>query len=167
MRIRPATAEDAASIAAVDVASWQAAYRGLMPDQYLDALSFEQREADWQRRLLGVDARRGRRTYVADDDQITGFVRLGPNPDDPSGGFVFLLYVLPTHWRTGVGTSLMAAADAALRDMGFGSATLGVLEANHRARLFYERLGWRTDGSRQSDTYGGRELAVLRYTRSV
>ncbi|MGD9891032.1 MAG: N-acetyltransferase family protein [Dehalococcoidia bacterium] len=167
MHVRPATADDAASIAAVDVASWQAAYRGLMPDQYLSALSSEQREVDWQRRLLGGDAQRGRRTYVADEGEIAGFVRLGPDPDDPSGGFVFLLYVLPSYWRTGVGTALMAAADAAFRDMGLGSATLGVLEANDRARRFYERLGWHTDGSRQMDTYGGRDLAVLRYTRSL
>jgi GNAT superfamily N-acetyltransferase len=168
MRIRAATPDDAGQIAAVDVASWQAAYRGLMPDAYLDALSVEERAADWRRRLLGRDTERGRSTFVADDGgAILGFVRVGPDPDVPAAGFVFLLYVLPARWRGGVGTALMAAADAALRDGGFMSAALGVLEANDRARRFYECLGWRSDGSRRSDDYGGRELAALRYTRSL
>lgn len=168
MRIRPATPDDAGPIAAVDVASWQAAYRGLMPDDYLDHLSVEQREDDWQRRLLGRDAQRGRRTFVADDGgAILGFVRIGPDPDDPSAGFVFLLYVLPERWGAGVGYARMVTADAALRDNGFTSAALGVLADNQRARRLYEHLGWHTDGSPLSDTYGGRELAVLRYTRTL
>jgi GNAT superfamily N-acetyltransferase len=168
MRIRLATPDDAEQIAAVDGASWQAAYRGLMADAYLDALSVEERAADWRRRLLGRDAERGRFTLVADHGgAVLGFVRLGPDPDDAAAGFVFLLYVLPRRWRGGVGTALMAAAEAALRDGGFASAALGVLEANERARRFYERRGWRSDGSRRSDDYGGRELTALRYTRSL
>jgi hypothetical protein len=39
MLIRLATPDDAWPIAAVDVAGWQAAYRGLMPDDYQDGLS--------------------------------------------------------------------------------------------------------------------------------
>ena len=168
MLIRLAIPDDAGPVAAVDVASWQSAYRSLMPDEYLNGLSIEQRAADWQRRLLGVDAQRGRRIYVADDDgDIIGFVRLGPDPDEPTAGFIFLLCVLPANWRSGVGNALMATADADLRDMGFTRAGLGVLEANHRARRFYERLGWHSDGSRQMQGYGGREMAVLRYTRSL
>ena len=168
MQICPASPDDAWPLAAVDVASWQSAYRGLLPDDYLDALSVEQRAADWQRRLLGHDAERGRSTLVADEDgEILGFLRFGPDEDDPTAGFVFLLYVLPARWRSGVGAALMAAGEARLREMGFTSAALAVLEANDRARRFYEQLGWRTDGARQHETYGGRELAVLRYTRSL
>jgi hypothetical protein len=36
IQLRRATPEDAAALAAVEVRSWRAAYRGLMPDAYLD-----------------------------------------------------------------------------------------------------------------------------------
>ncbi|MDP9237086.1 MAG: hypothetical protein M3P30_06755 [Chloroflexota bacterium] len=51
-------------MAAIEVASWRAAYRDLMPKAYLDALSFEDKTANWARSLSGEDARR-KRTLVA------------------------------------------------------------------------------------------------------
>jgi len=57
------------------------------------------------------------------------------------------LYVRPAFWGTGVAAELHDRAVAALRDAGVGTARLWVLEANDRARRFYERRGWRPDGS--------------------
>jgi hypothetical protein len=45
--IRWASFEDARAIAAIHIASWHAAYRGLMPDEVLDALTIAKRERDW------------------------------------------------------------------------------------------------------------------------
>ena len=42
--IRKATVDDAKIISFIGVSSWQAAYRGIIPDSYLDDLSVEQRE---------------------------------------------------------------------------------------------------------------------------
>ena len=41
--IRPAKSDDALEVARVHVRSWQAAYRGLLPDDYLDDLRAEER----------------------------------------------------------------------------------------------------------------------------
>jgi hypothetical protein len=48
MEIRAATISDAYGIAEIQVAGWQAAYRGLMPDSLLDGLSVPKREEMWQ-----------------------------------------------------------------------------------------------------------------------
>ena len=48
MEVRWATADDAAAIAAVHIASWRAAYRGLLPDAVLDSLSLEARTDHWR-----------------------------------------------------------------------------------------------------------------------
>lgn len=165
--VRIATAADAAALAQVDVASWRAAYRGIMPDAYLAALSEAARAADWQRRLSGVDTARGRLILASEERAgITGFVRLGAEPDvEQPGGYIFLLYVHPSHWGTGAGEVLMTAAGDRLRLQGFRSAALAVLEANHRARRFYERLGWRATALLAPQDYGGAVLDVLRYDR--
>jgi hypothetical protein len=54
MLIRAAQIEDAKQIAEVHVASWRAAYRGILPDSMLDNLSVEKRTELWQERLWGA-----------------------------------------------------------------------------------------------------------------
>jgi len=61
-------------------------------------------------------------------------------------GEVYALYVTPAWWSTGTGRSLMGAALAALEAEGYQRAVLWVLAANNRARRFYERAGFTTDG---------------------
>lgn len=51
LRITKATAHDCAAIASILVKSWQAAYRGIMPNELLDGLSVQQREEGWRRHL--------------------------------------------------------------------------------------------------------------------
>ena len=76
-------------------------------------------------------------------------MRSGPSRDrDGKGvGELYALYVLPDRWGGGTGTALEASARAHLRDQGFTEATQCALAANARARRFYERRGWRTDGA--------------------
>jgi len=56
--IRQATVEDAAIISFIGVTSWQAAYRGIVPDSYLDSLSVEQRKKHLAKSLAGLYAHR-------------------------------------------------------------------------------------------------------------
>lgn len=57
------------------------------------------------------------------------------------------LYVRPAGWGSGVAQELHAAALDALREQGATSASLWCLVENPRARRFYEKHGWRLDGS--------------------
>jgi hypothetical protein len=49
--VRPATVEDAPAIAAIHVRVWQYAYRGIVPDSFLDSLSSERRTDQWMAAL--------------------------------------------------------------------------------------------------------------------
>ena len=165
-RVRPATVADAAAIAAVDVASWRAAYRGIMPDVYLDALSVVRKTSDWER-SLGRERERGKRTLVAEiGGDIAGFATVGPDIEARGIGLLFLMYVAPERWGSGCGRALMTASEAALRELGYEQAVLWVLEANTRARHFYEAAGWRPEGTRRTSDYGV-PLVALRYERML
>ena len=63
------------------------------------------------------------------------------------GGWLDGLYVLPEQWGNGVADQLHDEAVKALAAGGAATAHLWVLEHNARARRFYERRGWRLDGS--------------------
>ena len=55
------------------------------------------------------------------------------------------LYVVPAEWGSGAAVALHDAVVGALADC--PELHLWVLTENHRARAFYERLGWRADGT--------------------
>ena len=62
-------------------------------------------------------------------------------------GWLEAMYVRPSAWGSGLADELHAAAVAELGRRGTERARLWVLDGNGRARRFYERHGWRPDGS--------------------
>jgi ribosomal protein S18 acetylase RimI-like enzyme len=171
MRVRRAEPADAAGIALVHVRAWQVAYRGLMPQEYLDALDPVERRGAWETGLVTRTRWPWSGTLVVDGtDGIVGFVQLGPSRDEDAGsgvGEVAAVYALSTVWGTGVGRALMDAALASLTAAGYAQATLWVLDTNVRARRFYEAAGWRLDGAVKVDETRGFPLSELRYRRPL
>jgi GNAT superfamily N-acetyltransferase len=170
IRVRHATPKDAASLATAEIASWRVAYQGLIPNAFLSGLAREEKTEGWCQNLLKHGASGRKRVLVAVSDSVAiGFVRVDYDGDDHEVGLVYLLYVLPEHWRHGVGTALMGAAMDELRDLGMREAILWVLRDNQRARAFYEGFGWRSDGrtTAENRNYGGIELEALCYRRTA
>jgi len=166
--IRPAQQRDAAAIALIHVRTWQAAYRGQLPDGFLKSLDteIEQRTARWERSIANAASRGQVQLVVEDGDRVVGFVTFGPSEDDPAEphvGEVYAIYVDPGHWDRGYGRDLFAAAVRGLTVAGFRAATLWVLATNARARRFYEAAGWVADGAKKTERRGDVELHEIRY----
>ena len=141
MRVRAARARDAGPIAQIHVRAWQLAYRDMLPARVLDALSVERREVVWAERIAANAT-----ILVADvEGSVAGWLSLGPSRDADAtscDGEVYGLYVEPDSWSQGVGTALWTEAKKTLSALGYRVAKLWVLEANDRARRFYERQGF-------------------------
>lgn len=163
--VRRAAPADAAAIAGVHVRSWQIAYRGLVPDEVLDALSIAQRQTMWHSLLeRSVD---GAFTLVGErDDQIVGFCSmLAPSADDDRGGRtceVTAIYVEPDLRRTGIGSTLLATALEEVRAAGWDAVTLWVFADNATARAFYRRFGFAADGAQTWHESSGQKEVRLR-----
>jgi ribosomal protein S18 acetylase RimI-like enzyme len=163
--IRDARPADAAPIALVHVRAWQVAYRGIMPDAYLDGLTPDDRLAGWRRTLQSSPS--GERVLVADDrGAITGFVAVGPAEGEPCGELL-VLNVAPTRWRRGLGRRLLRAGERALAALGHREAILWVVKENDRARRFYEAHGWRAEEAERRCTFGGVVVPDVRYRRRL
>ena len=147
--IRDAQPGDELQVACVHVRTWQAAYRGLLPDDYLDALKPEDRA----RRYTFADrSPHAPRTQVAfDDAELVGFATVRVEAGEPSIGELAALHVEPAHWNRGAGLLLIRAARARLRECGCRAARLWLLEGNRRGERFYRIDGWSLDGSRRTD----------------
>ncbi len=94
-----------------------------------------------------------------------------PHPLTPAGSDgrvaeLYALYVHPAWWSTGTGRALMDRVLAKVRAAGYACITLWVLEANARARRFYQRAGFAPDGARHElDDLGG--VTEIRYQRTL
>lgn len=165
MIVRDARVDDAAAIAAIQVAGWKIAYRGMVPDKLLAELEVAQREARWREILAGSTSRE----WVAEEEgTVRAFLSDGParDADAPAGAWeIYALYTDPRVWGCGFGRALWAALESRLRETGCREVILWVFEANTRARRFYESLGFVADGAarRKPDV----EAAVCRYRRSI
>jgi ribosomal protein S18 acetylase RimI-like enzyme len=169
--VREPRPSDAPDLGAVHVRAWQAAYRdGLMPDEYLDSLSVEDREEMW-RRALTSEPRPQQHRFVADDAAGTaiGFIVVGSAGDDPAtpAGEVYALNVDPDHWGRGAGRLLLEAGTRALSEEGFTTAVLWVHPGNQRARRFYEASGWSAEGVERTQEVLGVIVPEIRYGRSL
>jgi GNAT superfamily N-acetyltransferase len=83
--------------------------------------------------------------------------------DDPRLAHFRQLFVMPAHWGTGLARRLHAAAIDEAGARGFTPLRLFTPAGQVRARRFYEREGWETDGVATFEE--GLELELLVYTR--
>ena len=167
MMIRPAEPGDEMAVAGVHVRSWQAAYRTLLPDEYLDQLRPEDRapKYDFASRDPGAP-----QTIVATEgSQVYGFATTAPSRDSelPEHGELCALYVDPTHWGRGAGAALIEAARARIAGMRYEHAYLWLLTGNVRGERFYRKDGWAPDGRRRTDSVWGVSVEEIRYVRNL
>lgn len=167
MRIRPAVPEDAMAVARVHVCAWQAAYRGLLPDAYLNGLRPEDRAEKYN--FDHGDLQQPHTLVAEVEGRIIGFATTRASHDTETTGYGELcaLYLDPEYWGCGFGSALHAAACAHLRSSGFEKAVLWVMVGNARAERFYEAMGWRTDGTQRQDTVWDVAVDEVRYVKRL
>jgi L-amino acid N-acyltransferase YncA len=162
---RPATPDDADAIASVHVRSWQAAYRGIVPDAMLEGLSIERRASWWRGELTEMMPPTAR-WVVERSGRVVGFASIGTARGDTAGpgiGELFTLYREPEAWSQGLGRALNDQAIVGLRASGFRSAIMWVLADNVCGRRFYERTGWQPDGATMGWEASGTTVDEVRY----
>lgn len=165
--LRDAVESDAREIARVHVASWRAAYPGLVPDHVLAGLSVDRRAEGWERIL--ADGRQGV-VVAASGEGVVGFGHVGPARDrdlGPTTGQLTTLYLDPDWWGAGVGRALHDASLDRLAASGYDRAVLWMLSTNARARRFYGRQGWSRDGRMRIQQFGGTVVIDHRLARRI
>lgn len=135
--------------------TWQDAYRGLVPQAYLDSLTPE----TWH------PEKHQKTTLLATmDDRIVGVCSFGAARDSAYQGIGELrsLYVHPVAQHLGIGRALLQGAVARLTEQ-YRSCYLVVLEKNVRAIALYESEGFKitSDKRSQQTPFGALQEIVL------
>ena len=139
--------------------SWHETYTGLIDPAYLERWTLEMcidRAHRWPQNMM----------VAKDGDKVIGFVGYGAYRDGalPDCGEVFSIYVLAEYHGQKVGYALMNAAFEKLE--AHKKIAVWVLKGNDRAIKFYERYGFRFDGTEKEVKLGApnTELRMV-YTR--
>ena len=139
MLIRKANLEDAAGISKVHVDSWRTTYKGIVPDSFLENLSYEERERIWK---SGIEKNQ---VYIAEDEkgQIVGFASGGKERTgkyDAYRGELYAIYLLEGQQGRGTGQKLFQSVVDDLKENQLNSMLIWALAENPACR-FYEKLG--------------------------
>lgn len=162
MEIRPLrNTDDRFAVSRIYEESWKFAYKGMVPQAYLDSIPAG--------RWAGSLDRAGWDTLVmTEGERLIGTSSVSPSrrPDWPGYGEVVSLYLLPEYMGRGLGKALLSAAAERLEEQGFRDILLWVLEENRRARDFYEKAGFSFTGTFVEDEIGGKTLREVLYRRN-
>ena len=160
--IKHATVQDAAAISKIHALSWKSAYRGIVPQNYLDGIQDNLWVGAFQKWIT-------ENVFTADllllDDEVVGCITYGKSRDDSFSdwGEIVSIYIHPDHYGKGYGQKLMGYALDQLKAGGFKNCFLWVLAANTKARRFYEKSGFVWDGEEGHIEIRGKKLTDLRY----
>ncbi|MDV2581808.1 GNAT family N-acetyltransferase [Alkalibacillus haloalkaliphilus] len=140
MKIREANISDASGIGKVHVDSWRTTYKGIVPDDFLNNLTYEKREKLWINNISAQD----QYIIVAEDEsgQIVGFASGGKRVTNvqENAGDLTSIYILEEFQGQGVGTKLMKDMFAYFREVGYNTIFVEVLKSNE-TKFFYEAFG--------------------------
>ncbi|QCR31242.1 GNAT family N-acetyltransferase [Lysinibacillus sp. SGAir0095] len=140
MQIRRATMADASGIAKVHVDSWRTTYTGIMPDDFLSKLSYEQRTELWRRNIAQEDnyvvvAENSKREIIGFADGFKRETNTFPNSSDLTS-----IYLLEAYQGKGIGKKLLKHILIHFKSLGQHKIFVDVL-ADNKTRYFYEYYG--------------------------
>jgi GNAT superfamily N-acetyltransferase len=171
---------DCDAVARIRIGGWRTAYRGIVPDSYLDALDVD-RDADRHRarfaRLaqetgsgLAQETGSGLDLVAEQDGRVVGWGCHGPYRDGEhrtADAELYALYVDPALRGRGIGRALLDTSVRACAAAGHPRMLLWVLKENVPARRFYERAGFRADGAQEPFETDGVAVPEVRYVRPL
>lgn len=162
MEIKRAEQKDTASISRIHARSWKAAYKGIVPQSYLDDL----KEDFW---VAAFDTWLNDHVLTAaiiwDGERPAGCVAYGKARDEHMHGWgeIVSIYCLPEYFGKGFGAPLLQYALQDMRRAGFQSVYLWVLEENLRAQRFYSKHGFAKTSDCILCTISGKDLVDIRF----
>ena len=168
MKYREATVLDASGITKVKFDTWKTAYKGIIAEEYLQSLSYEDKEMNWRHRL--ENPTHGARIFIAETNQnkIVGFALATLekyNPivpllqADKFKGELCAIYVLEEFQHKKIGIELVKLVVKYFKEHGIDSMITWVLKQNPSSK-FYEKLGGRILGAQSIEIEGERYTKI-------
>jgi len=168
INIRKAAQENANDYAACVISCWQSAYRGIVPDDYLNNMSVEKDRFIEKYKNVLTDPGDCEYYYVEQNKKIIGFITICKNNDviESEIGEIWAIYLIEKFRGAGHGKIMLDFAIDELKKANREKIYLWVFEENVKARRFYEKNNLHFDGTKRVNDKYGKPLVQLRYALS-
>jgi ribosomal protein S18 acetylase RimI-like enzyme len=140
VKIIKASTKDSEIISKLHALSWKTAYKGIVPQEYLDEIKYDfwvDAFQNWiSNNILTVQLLYRNETPV-------GCIAYGKARDENflEWGEIVSIYIHPDYWRRGYGHKLLETAILDMKKRGYQNCYLWVLRENHSAQKFYPEIG--------------------------
>lgn len=166
---RVAWADDAETIAAVQVRAWRTLYADLLPADLLSGLDQEQIADGWRVSLTRPQDARQRVLIALERNLVCGFAITCPSPDpdadNVADGEISDLTIDPHQRGKGHGSRLLQACVDTLRSDRFAIARTWVSATDDETRKFFVETGWDADGAHRTLDLTGDGSVTLKQVR--
>lgn len=155
--IRNAVAKDASKIALIKVDGWKNAYKGIISNEFLDTLNYEEEEKRFLTRIKGEHDKPSSSIIVYEsDNEVRGFSCYGNNMSSLTNdyGEIFALYISSEYRRKGAGKEMIAWIKDELKKQGFKHIIIWCLKHNLPSIEFYKAVGGTVYGEKNIE-FGG------------
>lgn len=157
MRIRKAKISDKTGIGKVHVDSWLSTYKGIMPDEKLNQLSYERSEKKWKLNIeSSLDNPKEILLVAEKDNKIVGFCSGGLNQDKKTLKYesdLAAIYILKEFQKKGIGRNLVLEFINCIQKINLNSMIIWVLKDN-QSKIFYEKIGGSLVAEKEYEFYG-------------
>lgn len=150
--------DDKSAISRIYEESWKYAYRGIIPQHYLDSIP----EGQW---VSALNNHIWDTLVCIDNGKFVGTSSFCKSRFQQFDGWgeIVSIYLLPDYMGKGYGKILLRYVLSELKKLGYEDVFLWVLEENIKARSFYEKLGFLQSDDILSEHIGGKNLYQIRY----
>jgi ribosomal protein S18 acetylase RimI-like enzyme len=142
-QVRLAKIEDIESISNVLALSWKTAYRGIVHDEYLDALKYDH----WVEFFATGLGNGSLFSMVIEENQEMIGAAVLCNTEKAREASLLSFYLLPEKIGMGFGHAFFSAIESELVGRSYLNCIIDVLENNARAIRFYKAHGYQDAGS--------------------
>ena len=164
--IKDAIVSDAKQLAKIKVDTWKTTYKGIIPDKFLNELSYEKEEERFKKFLKNPGSNKFIIVYENEKtSEIISYMWFGVPKEDEDNNYdqeIYALYVLKDYQKGGIGREMINFAIERLKKTGNTSLILWTLKKNLNARSFYQKIGFRLTKEKIKNI-GGRDIDECGY----
>lgn len=162
--IRTALPEDAYDYTVCHISCFCSAYKGIVPDEFLNNILAEKEQRVERYKKTLADSGDCEYYCVMYSNRMIGFLIINKscNEDNSGIGEIWAIYLIDEFRGKGYGKEMLNFAINELKRIEPKEIFLWVFEDNNRARRFYEKHSFSFDGTKREVKYG-KPLVQLRY----
>ena len=163
LRVRRAVHADADAIGDAHASAWEMAYTHIFEPEFL-AAAVEGRRVGWRNSISGILAPPNVLLVGEVDGKVRAFAHAAPEPRRTRAAEIRAFYAHPGVWGSELTALLMRDLCELLLEQGYDEVVLWTARDAHRARGFYEKVGFcltrNTRHDRMTDWTGTRDADV-------